>query len=81
MVVSTAFKSFTSASNVFLCFLVWYYSGFVNNIFYKAFVVQGTGVYDLQLQVGVSLILGVLWSALFLNVYQWVGRIFSIDLF
>ena len=62
MVVSTAFKSFTSASNVFLCFLVWYYSGFVNNIFYKAFVVQGTGVYDLQLQVGVSLILGVLWS-------------------
>ena len=45
MVVPSAFKSITSASNVFFCFLVWYYSGFVNDIFYKAFVVQGTWVF------------------------------------
>ena len=43
MVVPSAFKSISSAPNVFFCFLVWYYGGFVNNIFYKAFVVQRTG--------------------------------------
>ena len=49
MVVTSALKSITNALNVFHCFFVRYYSGFVNNIFYKALVVQGKRVVRLAI--------------------------------
>ena len=56
MVVPSAFKSFTGASDIFHCFFVRYYSGFVNNHFIRLLLFKGQEFLDQQLQVWMTLV-------------------------